>query len=146
MLILQTGSIEISNINVNDAVMDTKKDIGVYKEEWFNQVEEDSKNLFKVAEDAIKKKPDLEVIIVKRLPRFDRSSQDIIGVKSKLSSYANAVYDQLWLKRGSPSNIQIEIITLVAKSMLVIFIQIVHRPNSSSKYQRRKTLFRCCER
>ena len=87
--------------------MDAKKDIEEIKKEWFNQVEEDSKNLFKIAEEAIKKKPSLNVIIVKRLPRYDRSSQDIIGIKSKLSTFANSVYDQLWIKHGCPSNIKI---------------------------------------
>ena len=88
-------------------MMDTNKDIETYKKQWFNQVEQDSKNLFEIAEDAIKKKPDLKVIIVKRLPRSDRSSQDIIGIKQKLSEFANSVYDQLWIKSCSPANINI---------------------------------------
>jgi hypothetical protein len=45
------------------------------------------------------------VIIVKRLPRYDRSSKDIIAIKSKLSIFANQVYDQLWLKHVSPARI-----------------------------------------
>ena len=65
------------------------------------------KELFKIAEEAIKTKPGLKVIIVKRLPRFDRSSQDIIGIKSKISSFANSVLDQEWIRHGSPSNIHI---------------------------------------
>ena len=47
------------------------------------------------------------MIIVKRLPRFDRSSNDIINIKSKISVFANQVYDQLWLKSGSPTRIHI---------------------------------------
>ena len=66
-VVLQTGSIEITNIDVNKALMDNKKNIEEYKKEWFEKVEEDSKNL----------------------------------------KYANSVYDQLWLKKGSPENIQI---------------------------------------
>jgi hypothetical protein len=58
---MQTGSIEIININVNEAVMDTKKNVDDYKKEWFNQVEQDSKNLFLIAEDAIKTRPDLKI-------------------------------------------------------------------------------------
>ena len=38
---------------------------------------------------------------------FDRSTKDIIGIKSKLSNYANTFLDQLWVKSGSPSNISI---------------------------------------
>ena len=87
--------------------MDTKTSIDDYKKEWFNQVEQDSKNLFLIAEDAIKKRPDLKIVIIKRVPRFDRSTKDIIGIKSKLSNYANTVLDQLWIKSGSPSNILI---------------------------------------
>ena len=105
---IETGSIEITNIKVNyEAIMDTNNNIEVMKRQWFQQVEEDSKNLFKVAEDAIEKKPELKVIIVKRLPRFDRSTQDIFGIKQQLSCFANSVYDHLWIKHGSPSNIQI---------------------------------------
>ena len=106
-LVMQTGSIEITNIKVNQAIMDTSKSIDEYKKEWFNQAEEDSKNIFNIAEEAIKKRPNMKVVILKRLPRFDRSSQDIIGIKAKLSAFANSAYDQLWLKNGSPSNIHI---------------------------------------
>ena len=107
MLVLEAGSLEISNIKVNEAIMDTTKDITEYKKEWFQQVEEDSKSIYKIAENAIKKKPNLKVIILKRMPRFDRGSQDILGIKSKLSTYANQTYDQLWLKSGNPRNIHI---------------------------------------
>ena len=106
-LILQTGSIEITNIDVNRAMMDVTKDISEYKKEWFHKAEEDSKNLFAIAEDAITKDSTLNVIIVKRLPRFDRASKDILGIKSQLSKFANQAYDQLWLKQGSPSRIHI---------------------------------------
>ena len=51
-LVMQTGSIEITNIKVNQAIMDTSKSIDEYKKEWFNQAEEDSKNLFNIAEEA----------------------------------------------------------------------------------------------
>ena len=52
-LVLQTGSIEITNIDMNKAIMDTSKDISEYKKEWFARVEEDSKNLFEIGVDAI---------------------------------------------------------------------------------------------
>ena len=42
---------------------------------------------------------------MKRLPRYDRSSNDILGIKRKLSEYANNVYDQLLLKSSYASNI-----------------------------------------
>ena len=42
-----------------------------------------------------------------RLPRYDRSSKDIMGIKSQLSKFSNHVYDQLWLRNGSPDRIHI---------------------------------------
>ena len=111
-LVMQAGSVEISNIKVNEALMDTSKDIRAYKKEWFDKVEDDSKKIFKIAEDAIKNKPELKVVIIKRIPRFDCSSQDILGIKSTLSNFANSVYDQLWTKSGSPENIRIAEIKL----------------------------------
>ena len=83
-LVLQTGSIEITNIDVNQAVMDPKKNIEDYKKEWFEKVEKDSENLFNIAEVALKQSNSLKkAVIIKRLPRFDRSTDDIIGIKSQ---------------------------------------------------------------
>ena len=88
-------------------MMDVSKDINEYKKEWYKKAEEDSKNLFSLAEDAIAQDLKLNVIIVKRLPRYDRASKDILGIKTQLSKFANHVYDQLWLKQGSPPRIHI---------------------------------------
>ena len=106
-LVLQAGSIEISNLNVKNAMMNTEKDIEEYKKEWAAKVEDDSKNMFAVAEEALKTDPNLKVIIVKRLPRYDSSVVDPLGVKANLSQFANSVYDQLWFKKGGPKNIHI---------------------------------------
>ena len=80
-VILESGNIEITNININEAVMDIKQDIPNLKKKWFNSVENDSMKLFEIAEEAVEKNPDLEVIIVKRLPRHDKSSQDNLDIK-----------------------------------------------------------------
>ena len=106
-IILQAGSIEISNIDVKQALMDTEKDLEQYKKDWAAKVEEDSANLYDVAAKAIKKNPTMKVIIVKRLPRYDTVSSDPKGIKSQLSRFGNHVYDQLWFKGGSPKNIHI---------------------------------------
>ena len=106
-LVLQGGSIEITNIDVKQALMDSNKDIEDYKEEWFSKTEKDSSNLFDIAERAIKKKPKMKVIIVKRLPRNDPFISDPLGIKKKLSKFGNNVYDQLWFRRGAPKNIHI---------------------------------------
>ena len=103
-LVLQTGSIEITNIDVNKALMDSGKHIEEYKKEWFAKVEEDSNNLFDIAKEALEKNVK-KVIILKRLPRYNRSSSDLIGVKSQLSKFANSVYDQRLIQEGSPKNI-----------------------------------------
>ena len=76
-MVLQTGSIEFTNLDVNKAMMDAKKDISEYKKEWYAKAEEDSKSLFAIAEDAIARDPKLNVVIVKRFLRFDRASKDI---------------------------------------------------------------------
>ena len=55
ILVLQTGSIEITDLDINAAVLDTTKDLDVYKKEWFDKVEENSAKLFGIAEDALEK-------------------------------------------------------------------------------------------
>ena len=106
ILVMQTGSIEITNINVNAAIMDTSKNIQEYKKEWFKKVEEDSINLLDVAQDALEKNKKLKkVIILKRLPRFDRGTSDLMSIKSELSKFGNAVYDLELTRRGNPENI-----------------------------------------
>ena len=130
-LVLQTGSIEITNIDVNNAMMDPSKNIEKYKEEWFEKVEEASNKLFKIAEDAIEKAPNMNVVIVKRLPRFDRASNDIIGIKSQLSTYANSIYDQLWLKKGSPGNIHIVEVDLKCSNSRYLKSLIFGDPNTN---------------
>ena len=108
ILVLQTGSIEITDMKINEALLDTSKNLNEYKKEWFNKVEEDSLKLFGIAEEALVRNKDIKkVIIVKRLPRYDRSSKDILQIKSQMSSFGNTVYDQIWQKKGSPENIQV---------------------------------------
>ena len=107
VLVLQGGMTEISNIEVNEALMDTKRSIDDYKREWFEKVEADSCKIFNVAQAAIKKNEALKVVVVKRLPRYDKRSSDLLGIKAELSHFANTTYDQLWLKSGKPQNIKI---------------------------------------
>ena len=82
-IILQTGSIEITNIDVKKALMDPNNNIEEYKAEWTRKVKDDSANLFNLAKAALKMKPDMEVVIVKRLPRYDPKSQDPIHIKTE---------------------------------------------------------------
>ena len=99
-LVIESGSIEITNLDIKKVYMDTEKDIEAYRKEWNELVEEDSKNLFNVAIKAAEENPEMKVVIVKRPPRFDLRSEDPKGIKQQLSKFANHVYNQLWFKRG----------------------------------------------
>ena len=132
---LQTGSIEITDIRVNEALANSKKELNDLKKEWFEQVEKDSESLYKIAEEASKNHPGMKVVILKRLPRYDRPSDDILGIKSRLSNYANSVYDQLWLKNGSPENIQIVELEFGLQSAKTGYLkEIIFGKNKSKNY------------
>ena len=105
--VLQTGDIEITNLDVKKAMMDTSKDIKEYEEEWIEKVEKDSENLFNLALKTTETHKNMKVVILKRLPRFDSTKQDPRSIKSRLSVFANSVYDHLYLKHNSPANIKI---------------------------------------
>ena len=65
-------------------------------------------NLFDIAEAAIAQDETIKnVVIIKRLPRFDDAGKETRKLKSDLSEYGNQVYDQLFLKRGRPGKIRI---------------------------------------
>ena len=81
VLFLQGGSTEVSNLKTNSILL-----VDEYKE----TIKQASENIFKVAEDAIKKSPGLEkVIIFERIPRHDADQH---GLKSELSKYGNQSY------------------------------------------------------
>ena len=87
VLFLQGGSTEVSNLKTNSILL-----VDEYKE----TIKQASENIFKVAEDAIKKSPSLEkVIIFERIPRHDADQH---GLKSELSKYGNQAYHKLWSK------------------------------------------------
>ena len=98
--------------------MDKDKNIDEYKKIWFEKVEKDSKNLFQIAQNALNTKNVKKVVIIKRLPRHDRSSRDLFRIKSDLSKFANSIYDHLWMKMGSPQNIKIIVMTVNVSSRL----------------------------
>ena len=68
-------------------------------------MEKDSEDIFALAESAVQANPKIQAVIVKHMPRFDKASDDILGIKPSLSAFANNIYDQLWLKAGSPEAI-----------------------------------------
>ena len=87
--------------------MDPNKDMEEYKKEWTDKVIKDSENLFNVAEKVLETKPNIKVVIIKRLPRHDPLHQDPLHIKQSLSEYANSFYNQLWFKKGGPKNIHV---------------------------------------
>jgi hypothetical protein len=124
-LILETGSIEITNLDFNKALMDPHKEIDEYKKERFEKAEEVSTELFRIAEDAIAADERINVIILKCLPRFDRSSNDLINIKSNLSEFANQICDQLWLRKDCPKRLQIVEIKMAENGYLKELIHLV---------------------
>ena len=114
-LVMETGNIEITNIDVNQAIMSSDKNIEESKKNWFAAVEENSKSLFQIAEDCVSRDENLHVVIVKRPERFDKSSEDIIGIKPKLSEYGNKVYEQCLLKSNHSGRIHVVDLNLGAQ-------------------------------
>ena len=126
ILVLQT------NLDINNAVIDTTKDLSDYKKDWFNKTEESSAKLLDIAENALKKNQNIKkVVIVKRLPRYERGS-DILQIKSKLSEFGNICFDQTWQKKGCPENIQIVKIDLQSSSSKYLKYLIFGDPSSKS--------------
>ena len=129
--VFQTGSIEITNLDVKKAMMDPNKDIKEYEKEWTNKAEKDSEILFNLALEVTRNNPEMEVVILKRLPRFDSKVQDPNGIKSKLSQFANNVSDHLFFKHGCPNNIKITSIELGLESQYLRQI-VIGNPDSQS--------------
>lgn len=88
--------------------LDTACDPPTHIDYWKQQIQISTSNLFKVAENTIETNPDLKkVIILNRVPRYDKESVDPHGMKSKLSLYGNSLYQQLWMEAGCPDKIVI---------------------------------------
>ena len=98
-LVLQGGCNEISNFNLNT------KDILT----WKKKVKVSREKIFKLAEDSLRDNPRLKkVIILKTLPRYEKSSSDPDMIKSKLNEFGNSQYTNIWMEKGCPRNIVIE--------------------------------------
>ena len=100
-LILQGGSIEVSNLNTKDEPLDANL------EKWKKKIEFSSTKMFQLAEQCISDNPGLEVIITERIPRFDSKTIDPAQIKSQLSQYGNSIYHKLWMDKGCPKNIKL---------------------------------------
>ena len=132
IIVLQAGTEEISCLDVLKATKDEGKNFDECRKKWVKYVEEDSKDIYKIAEDVVKHNGDLEVVIVERLPRYDTRSEDPLNLKQELSTYANTVYKQEWFRKGSPKNIHIVSIPLNCESYPHLKQLIYGRSYSSS--------------
>ena len=112
-LVLQGGSIEVTNIELKEENVQT----------WKKKVEESSTKLFNLAEESIKSNPGLKVIIVERIPRFDPITKDPAQIKSQLSKHGNSVYHNLWMNKGCPKNIKIMDLGLNCFGPLAFLVQ-----------------------
>ena len=77
--------------------------------------------------------PNLNVVIVKRPQRFDTSSKDILGIKAKVSEYANQVYDQCKLKSSNSQRIHLVDLKLGAKKSNYLK-QIIYGGQDDARY------------
>ena len=55
VLVIQIGSSDISNVKVNEVLVDTSKNVDDVKEEWFSQVEKNAKEIVDIANCVLKK-------------------------------------------------------------------------------------------
>ena len=90
-LIIQAGSVDISNLNTKDK-----------PEEHFEYFRQETvlsaTNLFRAAEKALEDKPSIEkVVIMNQIPRYDRSDIDPLSLKSALSLLYNKTLTALWM-------------------------------------------------
>ena len=112
--------------------MDTNEDLKQYEKKWSAKVERASTEIFNLAIRVTEENPDVKVVIMKRMPRFDTKSQDPTSAKSKLSDFADRVYDQLWFKHGSPANIKIATLNLGCSTSQHLKNIIMGNPDSQS--------------
>ena len=92
MLIIQSGSVEITNMKV------TGDNPMKYGEYFKQQAVVAATNLFTAVSDALVSNPELKkAIIMKQIPRYDPTSVDPNSIKAALSQLFNDTLVQLWL-------------------------------------------------
>lgn len=91
-LILQAGSVDITNLNTKD---NPEQHIDFFRQETIMS----ATNLFNAAVNALKNKPSLKkVVILKQIPRYDKSDVDPLSLKSSLSILFNNTLTNLWME------------------------------------------------
>ena len=91
-LILQAGSVDITNLNTKD---NPEKHIEYFRQETVTS----AKNFFQTGVDALSNSPSLEkVILLKQIPRYDPVNVDPLSIKPALSQLYNNTVTDLWMQ------------------------------------------------
>ena len=98
-LIMQAGSVDITNFNTRENATDN---FDYFHQETLKSAE----NLFRVAENALKNHQTLQkVIIFKQIPRYDTKIVDPLQIKAALSDIYNKRIAELWMNSSLKSKI-----------------------------------------
>ena len=98
-LIIQAGSVDITNLK-------TKKDTLEHLEYFKQETVISAKNIFSAGVGALKQKPAIKkVVILKQIPRYDRSEDDPMGIKPALSQLFNNTLTECWLNSSAKEKI-----------------------------------------
>ena len=93
ILIVQAGSLDVTNLKTGGNNPEK------YGEYFKQEAVMSATNLFTGVTNALEKDPNLKkVILMKQIPRYDRTSDDPRAVKSALSQLYNDTLVQLWLQ------------------------------------------------
>ena len=90
-LVLQSGSVDISNLN-------TKVNANLYLDYFQQEAVISAKNTFNAGVQALKQQPTLQkVLIMKQIPRHDPKEVDPLGIKTSLSQLFNSTMMEQWM-------------------------------------------------
>jgi hypothetical protein len=91
-LILQAGSVDITNLNTKDDPMQ-------YMEYYRQEAIMSATNLFQAGINALRIQPTLtKVVIMKQIPRYDLTDVDPLSLKAALSLLFNSTLANLWME------------------------------------------------
>ena len=100
-LILQSGSVDISNLNTSQ---NAEANLNYFQQ----QAVISAQNIFNAGVSALACQPSLEkVVILKHIPRYDPSHVDPLQLKPALSQLFNTMLTELWIKSPHKDKIHI---------------------------------------
>ena len=100
-VILQSGSVDITNLNTKDNPKE-------YMEYFRQETVMSAKNLFSAATNALKVQPSLrKIVIMKQIPRFDPPHVDPLALKASLSLLFNTSLTSLWMESPDKEKIHV---------------------------------------